>query len=147
MQILLDNNSDLKYLYSQIQEDQKTFLIKFNKEELELEEKSLEISKLKLILSNNELDKKLKYYNEELKNFTLKIQSFNLHYDKQINILKNIIIDNILIILKEYSLENKIDLILDSNNYILSSNSIDITNLILENLNKIVIEFSFEKYE
>ena len=40
------------------------------------------------------------------------IEEFNLHYEKQINNLKNRIINIILDILKVYSEENKIDLIL-----------------------------------
>jgi Skp family chaperone for outer membrane proteins len=49
-------------------------------------------------------------------------------------------------ILKKYSEDNKIDLILDSNNYILSSNSINITDLIKDQVNKKKIEINFEKY-
>ena len=45
---------------------------------------------------------------------------------------------------KDY--ENKIELILDSSNYILSNNSINITKIIEDEVNKIKIETSFEKY-
>jgi Skp family chaperone for outer membrane proteins len=69
-----------------------------------------------------------------------------LHYDSQINDLKNNILNITLDVLKNYSDENKIDLILDSNNYILSSNSINITNVIKEQVNKKKLEISFEKY-
>ena len=48
--------------------------------------------------------------------------------------------------LKQYSEDNNIDLILDSDNYILSSNSINITNLIKDQVSKNKIEISFEKY-
>ena len=49
-------------------------------------------------------------------------------------------------ILKKYSEDNQIDLVLDSKNYVLSSNSINITDLILEQVNKKNIEINFEKY-
>ena len=53
----------------------------------------------------------------------------------------------VLEILRKYSLDNQIDLILDANNYILSSNSINITNLIIDELNKIEFDTSFEEYK
>jgi len=105
------------------------------------------IEKLNLILEPSELEKEINNYNLKLNNFNETIENFNVHYDKQINNLKNKIINIILDILKEYSEDNKIDLILDSNNYILSSNSIDITSLIIDKVNKKKIEISFEKYK
>ena len=47
---------------------------------------------------------------------------------------------------KKISLENNIDLILDSNNYIISSNSINITQIVLEELNKIKFSIDLEKF-
>ena len=63
------------------------------------------------------------------------------------NNLKNVILNEILEILKKYSLDNQIDLILDSNHYILSNNSININDFILEELNKLNIETGFERYK
>ena len=86
-------------------------------------------------------------YNSNLQNFNIKISNFNDHYENQINIIKNNILLEIINLLKKFSLDNEIDLILDSNNYILSSNSIDITSLIQTELNKINIDINFEKYK
>ena len=82
-----------------------------------------------------------------LNNFNYRVEKFNIHYDNQINIHKNIIINKIVDLLKEYSLENNVDLILDANNYILSNNSINITDFITTKLNEIIIESNFEKYK
>ena len=65
---------------------------------------------------------------------------------KQINNLKNKIIDVILDVLRKYSEDNQIDLVLDSSNYILSSNSINITDIIDDTVNSKKIEINFEKY-
>ena len=146
MQIIVENSEVLKGLYSDIKKDQKSFLLTFKEEEKFLENKMLEINELKLILNNEELDKEINKYNDLLNNFNKKVDKFNSHYDNQINKLKNIIIKNIITILQNFSIENKIDLILDSNNYILSNNSINITDLILEKLNMIQLETNFEKY-
>ena len=102
---------------------------------------------MNLILDSSELEKEIDSYNTKLNNFNNKIEQFNLHYDKQINNLKNKIINIILDVLKKYSEDYKIDLILDSNNYILSSNSINITSLINDQVNNQKIEINFEKYK
>jgi len=145
-QKVIENNSNLFLLYDKIENDQRVHKEKFNSEELYLESEFKRIEKLNLILEPSELEKEINNYNLKLNNFNTKIENFNLHYDKQINNLKNKIVNITLDALKIYSEDNKIDLILDSNNYILSSNSINITELIIVEVNKKKIEISFEKF-
>jgi len=147
MQIIIDNSESLKSLYNLVENDQKQFLNNFKNEEASLEIKLSEINELKMILNAQELDKEIDIYNELLNNFNFRVEKFNIHYDNQINIHKNIIINKIVDLLKEYSLENNVDLILDANNYILSNNSINITDFITTKLNEIIIESNFEKYK
>jgi len=145
-QKVIENNTSLFLLYEKIEKDQQPHREKFNNEELNLESEFKRIEELNLILDPAELEKEIENYNFKLNNFNETIKNFNLHYDKQINNLKNKIISIILDVLKKYSEDNQIDLILDSNNYILSSNSINITDLINDKVNKKKIEISFEKY-
>ena len=145
-QKIIEDNINLSILYDQINEDQVSYKESFKNEELNLQKEFERIEELNLILDPIELEKEIDGYNLKLNNFNDKIEKFNSHYDLQINNLKNNIINLILSELKVYSEENKIDLILDSNNYILSSNSINITNIIKNQVNKITIEFNFEKY-
>ena len=147
MQIIIDNSESLKSLYNLVENDQKQFLNNFKNEEASLEIKLSEINELKMILNAQELDKEIDIYNELLNNFNFREEKFNIHYDNQINIHKNIIINKIVDLLKEYSLENNVDLILDANNYILSNNSININDFITTKLNEIIIESNFEKYK
>ena len=145
-QKIIESNTNLFLLYEKIEKDQETHKKIFNEEESKLESEYQRIEKLNLILEASELEKEIENYNTKLNNFNNTIKNFNLHYDKQINDLKNKIVNIILDVLKKYSEDNKIDLILDSNNYILSSNSINITNLINDLVNKQKIETRFEKY-
>jgi Skp family chaperone for outer membrane proteins len=145
-QNIIENNKNLILLYEKIQLDQKKYTTEFQNEENQLQKEINEMDQLKLILDNEELEREINQYNQKLNIFNLKIENFNSHYDDQINELKNKIINITLQILKEYSLENKIDLIMDSNTYILSSNSINITNIIKDKSNTKMIEFNFEKY-
>ena len=146
-QKIIESNASLFLLYEKIEKDQQTHKEKFNKEELKLENEFQRIEKLNLILESSELEKEIESYNLQLSNFNETIEKFNLHYDRQISNLKNKIINIILDELKKYSENNQIDLILDSNNYILSSNTINITDLIKDQVNKQNIEISFEKYK
>ncbi len=145
-QHIIDSNTNLILLYDKIDKDQMIHKEKFKNEEIILQSEFEKIEELNLILEPIELEKEIDNYNLKLNIFNDKIEKFNSHYDLQINNLKNNIINLILSELKVYSEENKIDLILDSNNYILSSNSINITNIIKNQVNKITIEFNFEKY-
>ena len=145
-QKVIENNNSLSILYKQITKDQESHNLEFENEEINLQNEFDRIEKLNLILEPLELEKEIEKYNKKLNNFNTKIEKFNLHYERQINELKNKIINSILEILKKYSLDNNIDLILDSNNYILSSNSINITDLIIKLSNEKKIEMNFEKY-
>tara|TARA_B100001093_G_C26742973_1_gene977540 strand:- start:667 stop:1188 length:522 start_codon:yes stop_codon:yes gene_type:complete len=143
---IIENNINISLLYEQINKDQVSHKEKFKNDELNFQKEFERIEKLKLILEPSELEKEKENYNNKLNNFNDTIEKFNLHYDLQINNLKNTIINIILEVLKKYSEDNQIDLVLDSKNYILSSNSINITNLIEEKVNKKKIEINFEKY-
>ena len=145
-QNIIDNNVSISILYDKIDEDQIMHKKNFKKEELNLQNELERIEKLNLILQPAEIEKELQNYNNKLNDFNNKIQKFNSHYEMQINNFKNKIINVILEILKQYSEDNKIDLVLDSNNYVLSSNSINITDIIKDKVNNKSIEINFEKY-
>lgn len=144
---LLNENILFKNFLSEIEEDQKDYKLIFKNQENELKLKLEEIEELKLILDSNEFQKEINKYNNEFNLFNSKIQKFNMHYESQLNNLKNKILNVILELLKNYSSDNKIDLILDSNSYIISDNSINITNFILDKLNKVNISIDLEKYK
>ena len=145
-QKIIENNINLSLLYEQISNDQLFHKEQFKDEEVILQNEFKRIEELNLILETNELEKEIQNYNQKLNAFNNKIETFNSHYDLQINNLKDKLINIILAELKQYSEDNNIDLILDSNNYILSSNSINITDFIQDQVNKKKIEINFEKY-
>ena len=146
-QKIIENNTNLPKLYELINKDQEIHKEIFKTEELNLKYELEKIEELNLILDASELEKEIENYNKKLNNFNTKIEKFNLHYDLQINNLKNKIINIILEELKMYSDNNNIDLVLDSTNYILSSNSINITDIIEDQVNIKKIEINFEKYK
>ncbi len=147
LQQLIEQNDEMKQLLISIEKDQVKHKSNFRELESKLEEELKNIDNLKLILDNDALDNEINIYNQNLQNFNYEIKKFNDHYESQINNLKNIILKKIIEIIKKYSLDNQIDLILDSNSYILSSNSIDITEIMQEKLNTLNFDINFEKYK
>tara|TARA_X000000368_G_scaffold413278_1_gene401070 strand:- start:294 stop:818 length:525 start_codon:yes stop_codon:yes gene_type:complete len=147
LQLLINENIYLRNLIKEIEKDQISHREKFSIIEIELQNELKNINESKVILDNEEIDILINKYNEDLNNFNFEVQRFNSYYEKELNSFKNTILEKILEILEDFSLENKVDLVLDSNNYILSSNSINITDLILNELNKITFDISFEKYK
>ena len=144
---IINNNLSFKSFLEKLKSDQLTFKKKFEETEVYLQKKLSNIDELKLILEPSELDKEINNYNEEFRIFNDNVNNFNKHYETQIIEFENMLFEKILDLLKAYSITNKIDLILTKNSYIISSNSINITNVILDELNKIDFDISFEKYK
>ncbi len=144
---LINSNNQFINFISIIEKDQIVHKDNFSKQENILKERIENIEELKLILSSDEIDKEINKYNTDLKIFNDKIKKFNFHYENQINNFKNILMKHILDLLKDYSNENKIDLILDANSYIIATNAINITEVIYNKLDKIKLNKEFEKYK
>ena len=107
-----------------------------------------DIKDSELILSENEINLKIDKYNKNLNDYTILIENFNLHYQKQIVNIRETILKEILILLEKYAIDNNTDLILDSTSYLIASNSLDITNIIENELSikKLKLEYTnFEK--
>ena len=58
--------------------------------------------------------------------------------------IRNKILENIVKLLEKYAIENKIDLIFDNKNYIIASNSIDITDIILKEFDTLDLNLQFD---
>jgi len=143
---VVNNNNDFKNFLESIKIDQIDHRKNFDKLDIDIKEKINEIDELKIILNKQELDNKINENENLLIQFNKKINRFNLHYDNQINDFKKLILDRLLILLQEYASENKIDLILNDKSYIIASNSIDISKIILEKLNNYRFDIKLVPY-
>ena len=117
---------------------------KFIKQENTIKSKLDEIENSKLILSKDEIKLKVDEYNKTFSNFKDSVDEFNFHYDNQILKIRNQILEKIVELLEKYAIENKIDLIFSNKDYIIASNSIDITNIILKELDIIDLNLQFD---
>ena len=147
IQSLIDNNYKYNEMIKEMELNQKKFLNKFDLREEELKFLLNDIEESKLILSEKEINAKINDYNNQLSDFTIKVDDFNFHYQNQIIILRESVLKEIIILIEKYAIENDIDLILDSNSYLIASNSLDITNLINIELEKINFKLEYKSFE
>ena len=144
---IINNQNDFKKFIDLINNDQLEHRKVLNLTDEEIKKNLKKIEESKLILSENELQNMIIQHENNLIKFNEEIRLFNSHYDNQINNFKNLILDKLLILLQDYAKDNGIDLILNDKSYILASNSIDISNVILNELNKYKFNITLEPYK
>ena len=90
---IINNNNSYKSILQKIENNQKSYLDEFRNEENKIETLLNEIENSKLILSENEINQMISKYNNDLKNFTNKVDRFNLHYQNQILNIRKFILE------------------------------------------------------
>ena len=145
--LLIDNNSNYIETIKEIEINQGQYLESFELKEKELNDILDDIEESKLILSQSEINLRIDDYNNQLTKFNLLIEEFNLHYQNQIINIREQVLREIIVLLENYAIENKIDLILDSTSYLIASNSIDITEIINRELTKINFILDYENFK
>ena len=147
VQSLIDNNKIYQKTLDDIEINQEKYLKDFNIIENELIIKLNEIEESKLILSEEEINIQIENYNNDLSQFSTLIEEFNVHYQNEIISIRERILKEILKLLEKYALENSVDLILDSNTYLIASNSLDITIDINSELEKLNFNLEYKDFE
>lgn len=144
--LINDNNSYINII-DEIEKDQKKYKSEFNKEENAIKKLSKQIERDRLILNEAEVNSLIENYNNKLSKLSERIERFNLHYQNEIINIRNQIFKEIIILLEKYVNDNNIKLVFDSNNYLIASNSIDITTIIHEKMSEINLKLGFENFE
>ena len=134
-------------ILKEIQNNQKKYFDDFEIKENELKEKFKDLESSKLILSENEINLQIDEYNKQIQDFTKLVDDFNIHYENQLINIKETIFREIIIILEKYATDNKIDLVLDSTSYLIASNSLDITDNIKKELEKLNLQLEYINFE
>ena len=144
---LINNSKHFLEISKKINISQQEYKNNLKNIEQDLYKKKEELENLKLIVNDEEFNiKKNEYYNE-VANFENDVANFNNHYENEIINIKNIIFSKISELIQNYAIENQIDLILDKNQYLLSSDKINISEKILIQLNDSIIDLEFTEYE
>ena len=144
---LINNSKHFIEISKKINFSQQEYKNNLKKTEQNLYKKKEELENLKLIVNDEEFDiKKNEYYNE-VANFENDVANFNNHYENEIINIKNIIFSKISELIQNYAKENQIDLILDKNQYLISSDTINISEIISLELDKLIVDIDFVQYE
>ena len=144
--ILIENNNSYVEVVKNIEKSQEKYLKDFNEIEIKIQNMLDELESSKLILNEEETNKAIYEYNQELAAFTELIDKFNNHYQNQLINIKNQILREIIKLLEKYAVDQNIELILDSTSYLIASNALDITDVINVELNKLKLDLNFEEF-
>jgi len=141
----LNNNSEYKIFLEQLT------IFKVNKEK-ELKDDENKLFKYKQDINDSiniyiqeEIDNKINIYNTLLDKHHTKVKEFNRYIEKNINYNRSLILNEIAKVVMSIAKNQNIDLILESQNYFLSSESIDISQEVVLKLSQ--TKFSFEIIE
>ena len=131
------NNSNLgKSIYIELEKINKENITKLNKKEKLIKEKQDNINKTKNVTAKEKLEKDIILFNKEVEQY--KIEKKKILDDFKLK--KNKELDNFLIkinpIIQEYMKSNSIDIILEKNQIFVGNKSKDITNEIIDLINK-----------
>ena len=144
---IINKNKYYIEIVNKLEINQKKYFEDFNVQEKEIEKLLSEIEEAKLILNENEINSLINNYNDKLENFAKNVDNFNSHYQNEIIKIRNSILKEIINLVEKYAKQNKIDLVMDSESYLMASNNINITQQIQEELNKIELELDFKDFE
>ena len=133
---IISNSESGKYLNNELNKINNENITEFKNIEKELKAEEESILKQKNILKESEFNSKVSELRE-------KVNSYNEFKKKKNNDLKNLrdnaakkILDILNLILSEYSAKNSISLIIDKKNIIIGKSELDVTNQIMDLLNK-----------
>ena len=133
---IISNSESGIYLNKELNKVNNENIAEFKNIEKELKAEEEKILKQKNILKESEFNSKVSELRE-------KVKSYNEFKNKKNNDLKKLrdnaakkILDILNLILSEYSAKNSISLIIDKKNIIIGKSELDVTNKIMELLNK-----------
>ena len=144
---LINENTYYKNFLEEIEKKQVNEKKELNLIEQEIIDLQNEIEESKLILDQNEINNLIENYNIKLNKFNILIEKYNLHYQNEIIKMRKIVLKEIVVLVEKYAKDNNIDIVLDSNNYLVASNAINITEDIELKLNNLKLKLDLNKFE
>ena len=99
----------------------------------------------KLILSQSEYDNKTLEFNIISNKFKEKINDYNKKIQNNIEINEQEVLKELSIVIQDVASKNNISLVFSDNQYYLSSTSLDISDIIIQELNKKKIDLNIIK--
>lgn len=134
IEYIIEKNIEFQNFLNNLNEEQELMNDIFKKKNLQLENEKKEIEDLQLILNTQEINIKNNLFIKKVEEFNAEIKQFDYYINKNIEINQNIIINKIIKIASYISNSQNIDIVFDETNFFISSDKIDISNLVIEQL-------------
>ena len=136
VQFIIDNSELGLFYKKKVLKNYKELNIELSIKEKKIKEKETDLNNKKNILSKEELDKNLKELNNMVNNYQLLRNKYNKKVIDDKKKYSLIILKNINPLLTSYAEDNNITLILEKKNILVGVKALDVTNDILNLLNK-----------
>ena len=134
IEYIIENNIEFQNFLNNLNKEQKLMNDIFKKKNLQLENEKKEIEDLQLILNTQEINIKNNLFIKKVEEFNAEIKQFDYYINKNIEINQNIIINKIIKIASDISNSQNIDIVFDETNFFISSDKINISKLVIEQL-------------
>ena len=131
---IIEKNIEFQNFLNNLNEEQELMNDIFKKKNLQLENEKKEIEDLQLILNTQEINIKNNLFIKKVEEFNAEIKQFDYYINKNIEINQNIIINKIIKIASDISNSQNIDIVFDETNFFISSDKINISKLVIEQL-------------
>jgi len=143
---ILNNLELYKEFISNLEEFKKKNFTELKKKEEYLLTKKNKIEESKIILSEKEYLNRISEFNNERNIFETEVNKLNNYLKSIVEINQDIILKEVAKIIEQVARENKINLILTDDQYYLSSEDLDISEIILIKLNQIDLKLQLTNY-
>ena len=133
---IIDNSLEFNEFINKLDTLKTRMQNELHEDENKLIDEKSKIEESKIIFSETEYNQQIEDFNSLADSFKEKFDEFNNHINMNIEKNKKILINEIIEITKILSLNKNFDIILNEDQYFLASDDIDISNQIIEELNK-----------
>ena len=144
---IVNNLASYKDFKNQLDEFRKIEFEKLKLQEDLLIENKKEIEDSKLLLNETEYLNRINVFNKEKIIFENKVHKLNNFIQENINVNEDIILKEIINIVKIIATKKNIDIVFYDEQYFLSSETVDISKIIFEELSNLDISLKLSNYE
>ena len=146
MSYIIKNSSEFNSIINEIENIKKNYFEELKNEEIILEKRKNEIEGSKSILNNEEFNKLVQAFNNDTALYQKKIDEYEKYLNYNIDQNKDILLNKISQLVGKFAEENKVDLVINEDQYYIASSKLDISEIILNQLNDEILNLKiFEK--
>ncbi len=145
LDLIIKTSNVGKKIISYFSEKNDEMMKEIKTNEIKIREKEKKLIAQKNLLQEEDFSKKVNNIKQEIQDFTNRSKDKINSLKKERQAVSNAFLIEINKVIKEYAEINKIDMILSSNQMLIGKSSLDLTEKILQNVNKNIKNFKINK--